>query len=105
MKTTRLLVILGFGLAIGAFFYLKIRRDEAAVQWRSDCINNLNWIAGAKDMLAHDQGLAPGTTVNTETVANYVVDGWPKCPAGGEYTLNPIGTNPTCTIRGHSLTP
>ena len=105
MKTTRLLVILGFGLAIGASCYLKIRHDEAAVRWRSDCINNLHWIAGAKDMLAQDQGLASGTTVNAEAVAKYVMDGWRNCPAGGEYTLNPIGTNPVCTIRGHSLTP
>jgi hypothetical protein len=97
------MVILAVGLAIGGVGYLNIRRDEAAVRWRSTCIGNLHWIAGAKDMLAREQGLKAGSVVTTEAVAAYVVDGWRDCPAGGKYTLNPIGQNPTCSIPGHSL--
>jgi hypothetical protein len=31
--------------------------------------------------------------------------GWPNCPAGGTYSVGPIGTAPTCSIPGHSLAP
>lgn len=27
----------------------------------------------------------------------------PICPAGGSYSLNPVGTKPTCTVPGHQL--
>jgi hypothetical protein len=28
----------------------------------------------------------------------------PACPAGGAYTISPIGTSPFCNIPGHALT-
>ncbi len=103
VKPTRIIIILAVGLAVGGVCYLRIRRDEAAVRWRSACINNLRWIAGAKDLLARERELKPGAVVGDEAVAAYVVDGWPSCPAGGKYTVNAIGQNPTCSIAGHSL--
>ena|SRR6267378_7150382 len=104
MKARRLIVILSIGLAVGGACYLKIWRDEATVQWRSTCINNLHWIAGAKDFFARERGLKAGAVVDQEISAHYVVDGWPECPAGGKYAVNPIGKDPTCSISGHSLT-
>jgi hypothetical protein len=93
------------GLAVGGVCYFKMWHDKAAVRWRSACINNLHWIAGAKELLARERGLKPGTAVDQQTVASYVIDGWRECPAGGKYSINPIGKDPTCSISGHSLTP
>jgi hypothetical protein len=103
VKPTRIIIILAVGLAVGGVCYLQIRRDEASVQSRSTCINNLDWIAGAKDVLARERGLKAGAVVSEETVAAYIVHGWPNCPAGGKYTVNPIGQSPTCSVVGHSL--
>ena len=73
------------------------------LELQSACINNLHWIAGAKELLAKEKGLKPGTRVDNQDVEPYVLDGWRDCPAGGTYTMNPIGTEPTCSIPGHQL--
>jgi hypothetical protein len=103
MKAKRIITIVAAGSVVGLVCYLKMLHDEAAVRLGNRCRNNLQWIAAAKNAIVQEQGLKTGTTVSTETVAQYVVDGWPKCPAGGKYTANPIGTDPTCSIPGHSL--
>ena len=105
MKAKRIITIVAAVSAVGVVCYLKVLHDEAADRLRDSCVHNLQWIVGAKDALVHEQGLKPGTIVSTETVAAYVVDGWRNCPAGGRYTVNPIGKNPTCNIPGHSLAP
>jgi hypothetical protein len=104
MRTREAAVILGVTIAIGGLG-AKIIYDKivGAAEARNACINNLHWISGAKEFLAREKDLRPGTAVTVQDVAPYVIDGWRDCPAGGKYTMNPIGKDPTCSISGHFL--
>ena len=70
---------------------------------RNKCIKNLEWIEGAKKIAAVEHGLKPGVSVSQQELEKYMIGEWRSCPAGGEYTINPIGTEPTCSISGHRL--
>ena len=104
-KTIKCIVFLCVAGMIGGVSYIKIRHDREIERIRVTCVNNLKWIAGAKDICAQEQRLKPGSPVSNDLVEKYVIDGWPTCPSGGKYTANPIGQNPTCTIPGHTIPP
>jgi hypothetical protein len=75
------------------------QRDQTAT-----CINNLRQIDGAKEQWALENQKPPGTLVSTEDLAHYLSNkAIPTCPAGGIYTLNPVGLHPICNIPGHVL--
>ena len=75
------------------------QRDQLAT-----CVNNLRQIEGAKQQFALEAQKPRGTLVSTEDLAPYLPSkAMPACPAGGVYTLNPIGLNPICNIPGHVL--
>jgi hypothetical protein len=103
-QAKRVTTILSVTIAVG-WLGSKVIYDRIvhATEARSACINNLRWIAGSKELLAREKQLKPGTAVDIQDVAPYVIDGWRDCPAGGTYTVNPIGKDPTCSIPGHSL--
>jgi len=61
------------------------------------CINNLRQIDGAKDQAALEGGLATGDSVDP---APYIKGGVPVCPLGDTYTINTVGTDPTCPNAG-----
>lgn len=69
------------------------------------CIHNLRLIHAAKQQWAQQRQKPPGTLITPADIApllpNQTVPS--SCPAGGVYTLNPIGTPPICNIPGHSL--
>ena len=69
------------------------------------CIENLAQIRSAKQIIGVQDGRTTGDEVAEADL--YGIDGYirktPECPAGGEYTINPIGTPPTCTIPTHVL--
>lgn len=71
------------------------------------CINNLRLLDAAKEMFAIESKLPPGTVVSQNQLQPFVGRGeegkFPKCPAGGTYILNPIGTRPACSIKEHVL--
>jgi hypothetical protein len=68
------------------------------------CINNLRQIVVAKQMWATDKQKPPGTLLTAADLATYLgPNGLPVCPAGGVYTLNPVGISPICNIPGHAL--
>lgn len=68
------------------------------------CINNLRIIDAAKEQCAMERGLSDGDEVDPSWLNKYFMgEKVPTCPAGGKYTLNPIGKNPECSIPGHSL--
>jgi hypothetical protein len=69
------------------------------------CIQNLKLIQHAKELRASDKqwgetavptlaelGVQPPNGATTLT-----------CPAGGVYSINPMGMEPTCSVRGHEL--
>lgn len=67
------------------------------------CIRNLQWIEGSKKIAAQEHALKPGATVTRQELNNYIIGEFPTCPSGGTYTINAIGTLPTCSVSGHRL--
>jgi prepilin-type N-terminal cleavage/methylation domain-containing protein len=69
------------------------------------CRENLSQIETAKQLW----GLETGKTTGDEPVdgelfgVGLYLKSKPECPAGGTYTVNPIGTDATCSIAGHEL--
>ena len=75
------------------------------------CINNLRQIESACQQFSIANNLGPGATINYPTdVATYVKlnknGSIPPCPAGGTYSLLPVGANPQsqCSL-GTTVTP
>jgi hypothetical protein len=68
------------------------------------CINNLRTIDAAKEQCALEKNLKDGQVVSATDISKYLPGGMmPKCPDGGQYTINPIGKDPTCSHPGHAL--
>ena len=66
------------------------------------CISYLRQIENAKNQWAAANGRPAGSLVNPPDIANYFpTKAVPSCPAGGIYTINPIGISPICNIPGH----
>lgn len=91
--------IIGFLAVLGLPNFLQARNSARA----SMCVNNMRIISAAKDQDALENNLAAGAP--SPNYLNYIKNGvLPVCPAGGTYTINVIGTNPTCSIGGtHDL--
>lgn len=72
------------------------------------CINNLRQIQSAKTEWAQENGKTANDVPTWDEINRYIGksrDAGPalKCPAGGTYTLNRVGENPTCSIVRHRL--
>lgn len=77
--------------------FLKMREESR----RSACLNNLRLIDHAKEECAMSENLATGAAVGNYTL--YLKDNSvPECPAGGNYTINVLGTKPACSANGHA---
>jgi prepilin-type N-terminal cleavage/methylation domain-containing protein len=107
MKTTRrsgftlleimmAVTIIGFlaGLAIPAF--MKSRRTTQATR----CINNMGQIEAAKEQWSMETFADIGSDCFESDITMYFKKGFPKCPASGTYTVNPIGSNVICSVSG-----
>jgi prepilin-type N-terminal cleavage/methylation domain-containing protein len=97
-------LIIGILMAIAVPNFIRARENSR----RSTCIANLKQIDAAKEQWAMETRQAPGATpaqadlVGDAANPGYIKN-WPTCPSGGTYTINPVGTNPTCSIAGHVL--
>ena len=70
------------------------------------CINNLRMIDAAKNEWALEHSKKTGDVPAAQDLTPYFKNGtFPICPAGGTYTIGPVGENPTCSISGHKLPP
>ncbi|MEI9865137.1 MAG: DUF4190 domain-containing protein [Limisphaerales bacterium] len=69
------------------------------------CINNLREIDAAKQQWASENKQATNVIPTMQDLSPYLKDGEESlhCPAGGEYTIGPVGENPTCSIPKHHL--
>jgi len=68
------------------------------------CINNLRLIDGAKQQWALEKQKPSGALLTAADLAPYLkAAAFPTCPAGGVYTLNPVGFPPMCNIAGHTV--
>lgn len=99
LEVMLVVTIIGFlaGLAIPG-----IIRARLASQ-RVHCIDNLRLIDSAKDQWAIENYAATGDPVTREQIAPYFRRGFPSCPGGGAYTVEPIGSPPLCDQPGHEL--
>ena len=95
MHAWRTIILLGFAIS-NAF---------GTTTQQGSCIQNLRQIDGAKEQLQLETKLKNGDVVTITALAGYIKGGFPTCPAGGSYSIGPIGTDPTCSIPGHSLLP
>ncbi len=65
------------------------------------CRQNLNVIESAKRKVAQNRGQAVGDVSWSEVLREMDLRKAPKCPDGGEYDLNQLGSLPRCTISGN----
>jgi prepilin-type N-terminal cleavage/methylation domain-containing protein len=69
------------------------------------CVANLSKIEAAKQIFGAENGKINGDPVDDIDLIGpelYLAE-MPECPAGGTYTINPIGTVCVCTIDGHKI--
>ena len=69
------------------------------------CIANLRQIDSAKQQWALEKNKKETDTPTAADLDPYIKGGFDSlhCPAGGEYSINPVGELPTCTVRGHQM--
>ena len=95
--------IIGLLAAIAVPNFVNARNNSRA----SVCVNNLRQIDSAKEQYALENNLNDGDAIAaTASLDTYIRGGYVRlvCPASGNYTVNAIGTPPTCDVGGtHSL--
>jgi competence protein ComGC len=94
-----LVVLLPLMAAIAIPNFVKAR-DTAM---RNGCINNLRLIDSATMQWALETRANDGAAVTPANVVAYTREGFPTCPAGGTYTIGPVGKAPTCSKPGHAI--
>ena len=68
------------------------------------CINQLRLIQAAKQQWALESKKELGEIPTESEVTTYLkADGFPICPAGGNYMINAVDENPTCSVPKHQL--
>ncbi len=90
-------LIIGMLAAIAIPSFVKARNNSRI----KSCVNNLRQIDGAKEQWAMENNQKEGANVDQVDVEAYVKK-YPVCPAGGAYTINNVGTDPTCSL-GNAL--
>lgn len=75
--------------------------DATAAQ--NMCINNLRHLDGAKQQWALENQKTASAVPTMTDLAPYLRNQVPACPSGGAYTLNSVGTSPSCGQPGHAL--
>jgi hypothetical protein len=81
-----------------------IDRMTPEQQQANVCNNNLRLMDGAKQQWALEKQKPAGALLTAADLAPYLkTNTLPTCPAGGVYTLNPVGFSPLCNIPGHAL--
>jgi hypothetical protein len=79
------------------------------IEAENACINNLRQIDAAINEWALENGKSNGALPTMADIKGYIkltaTGEVPSCPAGGIYTLHPVGSNPqvSCSIPGHAL--
>jgi len=103
--------IIGLLAAIAILSFMKARQQSQ----QNACINNLRQIDAAKEQTALERRWTNGQAIDmtcadsTKSNVNVYIKGLagttnsPNCPAGGNYTYNAVGSNPTCVVSGHLL--
>ena len=95
------IMIIAILISIAAPNFLEAREASR----RGACIHNLKYIDTRKELFAMEAKLNTGDTVTWADLVPTYMKFQPDCPAGGTYTINVIGTNPTCSLsaQGHVI--
>jgi prepilin-type N-terminal cleavage/methylation domain-containing protein len=94
--------IIGLLAAIAIPSFVKARKDSQT----KACINNLRIMDAGKEQAAMEYKWADTDPIVEANVLEYIKGNvTPVCPAGGTYTWQAMGTNPTCdqSAEGHTL--
>ena len=92
-------LIIGVLLAIAVPNFVRAREASRA----KACVANLKQIDSAKEQYAMDAKLTSAATPAgfTDLVgAGSYLKNTPTCPSSGTYTIDAIGTNPSCSVGG-----
>ena len=92
-------LIIGILMAIAVPNFVQARQSSR----KNTCIANLKQIDAGKEQWAMDNKKDAGATVLQTDLAPTYIKSYPSCPSGGTYTINTIGTSPTCNQTGHVL--
>jgi competence protein ComGC len=95
-----MLPVIGLTAAIAIPNFVKARETAQ----RSACQANLRNINAGKDVWVLENNKKTGDIIQDEDLfgSGKALRGVPTCPKGGSYIINPVGTNPECTIHGVS---
>ena len=91
--------IIGLLAAIAVPNFSKARKTAQ----KNACIQNLRQIDGAKERWGLEEEKNDGDTPTQADLDDYIKGSFPDCPGGGDYAINALGVDPTCTVAGHVL--
>ncbi|HMP81660.1 MAG TPA: hypothetical protein PKA41_03000 [Verrucomicrobiota bacterium] len=80
-----------------------VQQTQNAVAALNACVNNLRQIDGAIQQWALEKARPANSPVKPDDLAPYFKDGFPKCPAGGSYTMTTVEYLPMCSVAGHAI--
>ena len=92
-------MIIGLLVTIAIPNYVVARKTART----NTCISNLRLIDAAKEQWALANRKEDGAVVTFAELVDTYIRWTPVCPAGGTYSVNPVGTDPTCSVPGHEL--
>jgi prepilin-type N-terminal cleavage/methylation domain-containing protein len=87
-------LIIGILLAIAVPNFIKARESSR----KQTCIANLKQIDSAKEQCAMESKWDTGHAVVWGDLAPTYMKAQPTCPSGGTYTIDVVGTNPSCSL-------
>jgi len=88
--------IIGLLAAIAVPSFINARAKSI----QNSCFNNLRLIDGAKDQFALDNSNTAPTAISQLVGTGAYLKDTPVCKGGGTYTLNALGTKPSCDVHG-----
>jgi len=91
------ILIIGLLLTVAAPQWVKARESAR----EKTCLANLQRISSAKEQCAMQNRLGNGQPVTEDDLVSDFLKGTglPVCPAGGNYGIEVIGAEPTCSLH------
>ena len=94
-------LIIGILMAIAVPNFIQARQTSR----KNSCVANLKQSDSGKEQYAMEAKLDTGATVTWANLVTTYMKAQPACPGGGTYTIDVVGTVPTCSLSasGHAL--